>query len=127
MSKKSKHYTELSVSNWNTAHFQSYLADKHSEKYGIQYAAAGGVMAERAAIAKYIGTARKPGLYSKEVVKAFIDGCFNTYKPTQSYPGLTFWFMITYMPAELQRAELQGNRKEAENNADDFSELEDWL
>lgn len=125
--KKAKHYTELSVADWNTAHFQAYLTDKHVEKFGIQYAAAGGVMAERALIAKYIGTARKDGMYGKDVVKAFIDACFDTYKPTQQYPGLTFWFMTTWMTAELQRAELQGKRKEAETKADDYEEVAEWL
>lgn len=125
--KKAKHYSELSVSDWNTAHFQAYLTDTHVEKFGIQYVAAGGVMAERALIAKYIGTAKKSGLYGKETVKAFIDACFDAYKPTAQYPGLTFWFMTTWMTAELQRAELQGKRKEAETQADDYEEVAEWL
>lgn len=124
---KAKHYSELSVADWNTAHFQAYLADKHVEKFGIQYVAAGGVMAERSLLSKYIGTAKKSGLYGKETVKAFIDACFDVYKPTAQYPGLSAWFMFTYMTAELQRAELQGKRKEVETQADDFSELEGWL
>ena len=124
---KAKHYTELSVADWNTAHFQAYLCDKHVEKFGIQYASAGGIMAERAQIAKYIGTARKSGLYSKEAVKAFIDACFETYKPTAQYPGLTFWFMTAYMSAELQRVELATKRKEAEAQEDDWEELSEWL
>lgn len=124
---KAKHYSELSVADWNTAHFQAYLTDKHVEKFGIQYAAAGGVMAERSLLSKYIGTAKKSGMYSKETVKAFIDACFDAYKPTPQYPGLTFWFMTTWMTAELQRAELAGNRKQAETQADDYEELSEWL
>lgn len=125
--KKAKHYSELAVADWNTAHFQAYLTDKHVEKFGIQYASAGGLMAERTLIAKYIGTARKSGLYSKETVKAFIDACFEAYKPTAQYPGLTFWFMTTYMSVELQKAELVSKRKQAETQADDWEELSEWL
>lgn len=124
---KAKHYTELSVADWNTAHFQAYLRDKHVEKFGIQYASAGGLMAERAQIAKYIGTARKSGLYSKETVKTFIDACFDAYKPTAQYPGLSFYFMTSYMTQYLQQAELVSKHKEAEAYADNFTELEGWL
>lgn len=84
-------------------------------------------MAERALIAKYIGTAKKSGLYGKDVVKAFIDACFDTYKPTSHYPGLTFWFMAQWMTTELQKAELAGKRKEAETQADDYEEVAEWL
>lgn len=125
--KKAKHYSEVATSEWNTAHFQAYLADKHVEKFGIQYVAAGGIMAERALLAKYAGTARKAGMYRKETVKAFIDACFEAYKPTAQYPGLTFWFMTTYMSVELQKAELASKRKEAEAQADDYEEVAEWL
>ena len=84
-------------------------------------------MAERSLIAKYIGTAKKSGLYSKETVKAFIDACFEAYKPTAQYPGLSFYFMTSYMTQHLQQAELASKRKEAETQADDFAELEGWL
>ena len=122
-----KHYTELSVADWNTAHFQAYLCDKHVEKFGIQYASAGGLMAERTLIAKYIGTAKKSGLYSKETVKAFIDACFDAYKPTPAYPGLSFYFMTSYMAQHLQQAELASKRKDAEVHADQYEELSEWL
>ena len=125
--KKAKHYSELSVADWNTAHFQAYLTDKHVEKFGIQYVAAGGVMAERSLLSKYIGTAKKSGLYSKETVKAFIDACFDAYKPTAQYPGLSLYFMTSYMTQHLQKAELQGKRKEAETQADSFEEVAEWL
>ena len=122
-----KHYSEIAVDKWNTAHFQAYLCDKHVEKFGIQYASAGGLMAERTLIAKYIGTAKKSGLYSKETVKAFIDACYEAYKPTAQYPGLSFYFMTSYMTQHLQQAELASKRKEAETHADDYAELEEWL
>lgn len=122
-----KHYTEVDVDKWNTAHFQAYLADEHLRLYGVQYAPKGGIVAERALLSKYIGTARKDGMYGKDVVKAFIDRCFQSYKPTPAYPGLSFWFMANWMTEELQKAELEGNRKEAETQSDSFEEVDGWL
>lgn len=128
MAKKATHYSETPIDKWNAAHFQAYLADEHVARYGIQYASAGSVVAERNLIAKYIETARKPGAYSKETLKAFIDACFTQYKPTQQYPGLSFWFMTTYMTRLLQQAELASKRSEAEREAnDDLSGVAEWL
>lgn len=127
MTRKATHYSDTPIEKWNTAHFQAYLADKHVDKFGIQYAAAGGVMAERSLLSKYIGTAKKSGLYGKETVKAFIDACFEAYKPTAQYPGLSAWFMFTYMTAELQKAELASKRKEVETQTDEYEEVADWL
>lgn len=128
MAKKATHYSDTPIEKWNTAHFQAYLADQHVERYGIQYVSAGSVVAERNLIAKYTGTACKPGTYRKETVKAFIDACFTQYQPTQQYPGLSFWFMTTYMTRLLQQAELASKRAEIEREATDNIEKEvDWL
>lgn len=128
MAKKATHYSDTPIEKWNAAHFQAYLADEHVERYGIQYASAGSVVAERKLIAKYIGTAHKPGAYSKETLKAFIDACFTQYKPTPQYPGLSFWFMTTYMTRLLQQAELASKRAEAEREATDNLEgVVEWL
>lgn len=113
-----KHYSEVDVAKWNTAHFQAYLADKHLEMYGVQYAPKGGLVAERALLAKYIGTRSKDGIYRKDVVKRFIDRCYTVYKPTPRYPGLSFWFMVTWMIDEMQRIEAQSKIAEATTNAD---------
>ena len=113
-----KHYTEVAVDKWNTAHFQTYLADEHLRLYGVQYAPKGGIVAERALLSKYIGTARKDGMYGKDVVKAFIDRCFTVYRPSPQYPGLTAWFMFTWMIDEMQRIEAQSKRAEAQTNAE---------
>lgn len=128
MAKKATHYNDTPIEKWNAAHFQAYLADQHVKHYGIQYASAGGTLAERNLIAKYIGTARKTGMYSKETVKSFIDACFTQYKPTQQYPGISFYFMTTYMTQLLQQAELASKRAEAEREATDEMEgMADWL
>lgn len=122
-----KHYTEVAVDKWNTAHFQAYLADEHLRLYGVQYAPKGGIVAERALLSKYIGTARKDGMYGKDVVKAFIDRCFQSYKPTPAYPGTTFYFMTSYMSHHLQQIEVETKRKTAENKSDTLEGIEDWL
>lgn len=128
MAKKATHYSETPIEKWNAAHFQAYLADEHVKHYGIQYASAGGSLAERNLIAKYAGTARKPGQYCKETLKAFIDACFTQYSPTQQYPGINFWFMTTYMLRLLQQAELASKRAEAEREAsDNIEEVAEWL
>ncbi|MGY3188745.1 hypothetical protein [Lysinibacillus sp. TE18511] len=128
MAKKATHYSETPIDKWNAAHFQAYLADEHVKHYVIQYASASGTVAERNLIAKYIGTARKPGQYRKETLKAFIDACFTQYKPTQQYPGLSFWFMQEYMKRLLQQAELASKRAEAEREAnEDLTGVADWL
>ncbi|MGE7843939.1 hypothetical protein ACQKNX_24535 [Lysinibacillus sp. NPDC093712] len=124
MAKKATHYSETPIEKWNTAHFQAYLINQHVERYEIQYVSAGSIVAERNLIAKYIGTARKPGMYPTKVVKAFIDACFTQYKPTQQYPGLSFWFMTTYMTRLLQQAELASKRTEIEDNTEEVAE---WL
>lgn len=128
MAKKATHYSETPIEKWNTAHFQAYLHDQHVERYGIQYVSAGSVVAERNLIAKYAGTARKPGTYSKETVKVFIDACFTQYQPTQQYPGLSFWFMTTYMTRLLQQAELEALRAmEFAKYDDSVEEVAEWL
>ena len=128
MAKKATHYSDTPIEKWNTAHFQAYLCDQHVERYGIQYVSAGSVVAERNLIAKYAGTARKDGLYPKEVVKAFIDACFTQYKPTQQYPGISFYFMITYMTRLLQQAELESLRAmEFAKVGEEMEGVADWL
>lgn len=124
MTTKAKHYTEVNVENWNTAHFQAYLSDEHLRLYGLQYAPKGGIIAERALLSRHIGKRGQAGLYSKETIKAFIDRCFQSYKPSPSYPGLTFWFMAMWMKDELQRIEAQSKRVEAQTNAEEDVE---WL
>lgn len=124
MAKKATHYSDTPIDKWNAAHFQAYLTDEHVKHYGIQYASAGSVVAERNLIAKYIGTTRKPGMYRKETLKAFIDACFTQYSPTQQYPGLSFWFMQEYMTRLLQQAELASKRTEITDNIEEVAE---WL
>jgi len=128
-----KHYTELPVDKWNTAHFRNYLVDEHKRRYGVDYVPFRGFNAEAGMIGRYIGTTRKPGQYAKTLVKAFIDACFDEYKPTEKYPGLSFGFMSTYMTRHLQRLQAEESRKVNASEAvkasdnDNIAGLSDWL
>lgn len=126
-----KRYDELPVSDWNTRHFAHYLAEEHRKHYGIDYVPFRGYQAEAGILARYIGTAKKPGAYDKDVVKAFIDACFAEYKPNAQYPGLSFGFMTTYMNRNLQRAQAEKvarEKSEASVQASDNDrDLETWF
>ena len=128
MTKKSLSYAETSLDSWNTRHFQQYLADEHAKHYGITYVSKMPIKAEAGLIAQYIGTARKQGKCSKAVFKRFIDRCYEAYRPTTQYPGLSFWFMHTWMSGELQKAELDVKRTEVETQTtQEMEELSGWL
>lgn len=128
-----KHYSEIDVSKWNTAHFKQYLADEHKRRYGINYAPFVGYAAEAGMLGDLIGTKKKPAQYEKALIKRFIDVCFDEYKPTPQYPGLSFGFMIKYMSRNLQRLQAESQRKstaseavQASDNAN-IDKLADWL
>lgn len=127
------HYTETDVSKWNTRHFHDYLRDEHKRLYNVDYTPFRGYQAEAGMLARYIGTARKPGQYDKALVKAFIDACFAEYKPSADYPGLSFGFMQTYMTRHLQRLQAEQARKATASDAvkasdnDKLDELGAWL
>lgn len=128
-----KHYTELPVADWNTTHFRNYLTDEHKRRYGVDYVPFRGFNAEAGMLGRFIGTARKPGQYDKALVKAFIDACFDEYKPTPQYPGLSFGFMSTYMTRHLQRLQAESQRSanaveavKASDN-DNIDKLAGWL
>ena len=129
---KSLPYAETPLDSWNTRHFQQYLADEHVKHYGITYVSKMPIKAEAGLIAQYIGTARKTGKCSKAVFKRFIDRCFAAYHPTPQYPGLSFWFMHTWMSGELQKAELDVKRSEEERSlveqtTQEMEELSEWF
>lgn len=123
-----KHYTEIPVDKWNVGHFHAYLADEHQRRYNVSYAPFRGWTAEKGMIARYIGTAKKRGLYSKEIVKDFIDRCYDDWRPNAQYSGVSFGFMSTYMTRHLQDAEKAAQVKRAEAEASEEMEgLAEWL
>lgn len=123
-----KHYTEIPIDKWNVGHFHAYLADEHLRRYGVSYMPFRGWTAEKGIIGRYIGTARKQGMYPKEIVKDFIDRCFDEWRPNAQYSGVSFGFMSTYMTRHLQDAEKAANVKRAEAEAaENYEEVADWL
>ncbi|SER88587.1 hypothetical protein [Psychrobacillus sp. OK032] len=128
-----KHYTELPTEKWNTAHFRNYLVDEHKRRYGVDYVPFRGFNAEAGMLGRYIGTAKREGQYDKALVKAFIDACFDEYKPSAQYPGLSYGFMVTYMTRHLQRLQAESQRKAdvdravATSDNDNIDKLADWL
>lgn len=128
-----KHYSEIPVEKWNTAHFKYYLVDEHKRRYGVDYVPFRGYQAEAGMLGRFIGTAKREGQYDKATVKAFIDACFDEYKPSAQYPGLSFGFMQTYMMRNMQRIQAEESRKanadeavQASDNAN-IDKLADWL
>ena len=128
-----KKYDEIDVTAWNTRHFTDYLKAEHKRLYNVDYTPFRGYNAEAGILGRYIGTAKKPGLYDKALVKAFIDVCFSEYKPSAQWPGLSFGFMSTYMTRNLQRLQAEEARalkaSDAVNASDNdkLDELEAWL
>ncbi len=119
------------IADWNTKTFTHYLQDKHREIFGIEYAPMRSWRMEQGLIGRLIGTKSKAGSHSKEIVKAFIDEAFRTYKPTPQYPGTNFGFIYSYRRNILQRLEAEQVTKEKRNKAktesEDMSDLSDWL
>lgn len=126
-------YTEKPVAKWNTNDFHKYLADEHKRRFGVDYAPFRGWAAEKGMLGRVAGTARKPGTHSPELVKRFIDACFDEYRPTPQYPGINFGFMMTYKSNVWQRVQAEANAKakssEAAKQADNnnWDELAEWL
>lgn len=82
-------WAERNVADWNVTTYRSYLYDRHRELYGLDYV--GAVKRDCGMISDMIKKT------DKATVKAFIDACFDEYKPTPKYPTLNFYFMKTYM------------------------------
>lgn len=129
----SQTYNETPITEWNTNHFRNYLIDEHKRLYNVSYAPFRGFNVEAGMLGRFVGTARKKGLYDRITVKQFIDECFAEYKPSPQYPGLSFGFMVTYMMRVMQRIQANQARKanavDAVNASDNDSldELEAWL
>lgn len=121
-----KDWRNRDVADWTVATFQAYLKDEHERHYGIPYVTRNyGIEGRwlKSMIAEH----------GAEVVRKFIDGCFEEYRPTAQYPGLNFAFMFTYqririLPrvlAEVKRAkDAEVRRQQTKVDVDDLAE---WL
>lgn len=91
------------IEDWNATTFRAYLADRHEERFGIPY------------VSNNIGAeARNIKLmcekYGKQVTKDFIDECLRQFRPNPNYPGITFFFMFSYMRERVLKQVLKRHR-----------------
>lgn len=118
------------IEEWTTLDFTKYLQAEHKRRYSIEYQPFGKWAVEQGNIGRIIGTARKQGTHSKQFLKDFIDACFDEYKPSVQYPGISFGFMLTYKKSTWQRVERQHNQTQAAVNQKEttnWDEVADWL
>ncbi len=126
-----KDWRNRPIETWNTTTFHAYLADKHVELFGIDYAPFRGWTAEKGMIGDLIGTRTgKPRKASNELVKRFIDVTFEGYRPIPQYPGTNFGWVRTYRKQDWQRLQAeelaQERRKVSAEEAPDIEELNGW-
>lgn len=124
-----KHFSEKPIDKWNTRDFLNYMSEEHQKRFGIPYIPTGGWQREAGMLGNLIGTRVKPAKYDKETIKHWIDLCFESYRPSEAYPGINVTFMYSYRPRELQQAIVATKRKDAakEEAQTSAEELEDWL
>lgn len=95
------------IADWTTGTFQAYLKAKHKERYGIDY-----VARNYSVEGRWLKTLIAE--HGPEVVRKFIDACFEEYRPTPQYPGLNFGFMYSYQrERNLPRVLAEHGRKHA--------------
>lgn len=83
------------IDKWNTKSFQTYMSDKHKEKFELPYVPWRSYSQEMGMLKNFMNEV------GNETVKNFIDECFKTYKPTPQYPTLNFGFMYSYMRSQV--------------------------
>lgn len=102
------------IKDWNALTFRAYMKHLHEEKFKIPYVT-NSIAAENKNIKRTYEE------YGKEVTKAFIDICFDEYRPSPQYPNLSFFFMYTYMrekciPRAIKKVQAEKAEKTAESN-----------
>lgn len=90
-----KNWKERNINDWNAVTFFNYLCDQHRKVRGIDYFSSRGVKMDNVAIKQ---TYEK---YGKEETKEFIDQCLKEYTGSAKFKVCTFWFMRTYMIAQI--------------------------
>jgi len=121
-----KDWRNRATADWTVTTFRQYLADEHERRYGIPYTPRSFAIEGR-----WLKTMIAE--HGAELVRNFIDACFEDYRPTPQYPGLNFGFMFSYQRARVLPRVLAENtakfkRKEATaETADKWDDLADWL
>lgn len=118
-----KEYENRDINDWNAVTFRAYMFDLHEKKLGIPYVS-NNIAIENTNIKRLCDQ------YGKETTKHFIDICFDEYRPSPKYRGLSFMFMYTYMRernltkaiAKQQAAERQAVKDEQQLDIDKAKE-----
>lgn len=117
-----KDWRARSIKDWTVTTFRAYLSDEHTRRYGIAYTVRNYAIEGR--WLKFMIAEHGP-----DIVREFIDACFDDYRPTRDYPGLNFAFMYSYQRSRILPRVLADHRRAmltqaAEESAEDLS---DWL
>jgi hypothetical protein len=121
-----KDWRNRATQDWTVTTFRQFLADEHERRYGIPYVARSFAIEGRwlkAMIAEH----------GAEVVRRFIEACFEEYRPTREYPGLNFGFMFSFqrarvLPRVLAEVKRMNETEERRQQAQvDVEDLTEWL
>lgn len=128
-----KDWRNVPIEEWTVSTFHAYLIEMNKEKYRTEYMPFG-----KGAIRQRWGTEQgqlktAQGKYSNELLKRFIDRCFETHRTNPKYPCLPFGFMWAYKRDELNRAIKDVEERKVKESAEVASDneievdLDDWL
>lgn len=122
---KTSDFEQLPIDKWNGTTFKAYMGNLHQTKYGIPY-----VANNHAVEGKFLKNMYTE--FGQEVTKRFIEKCFDTYKPTNRYPGLNFGFMYSYMrernlPVVLKELATEKLRAERTQASQETAINTDWF
>lgn len=124
-----KDWRKLPLEDWNVSTFHAYLIDMNKEKYGIDYVPFGkGSVGNRWRTEQgQLKNAQKR--HGNEVLRRFIDLCFETHKFNPKFPTLSFGFIFSYKRNELAQAQAEMARsKRREESAKAAEEVgEEWF
>lgn len=128
---KANDWKARDIEDWNVTTFHAYLIESNKEKYGIEYVPFGqGPISRRWSTEK--GQLKQAiTKHGNEIVKAFIDKCFESHRYNPEFPTLSFGFMWAYLRDTLQRAEAEVQRRQKREAIVDDEEQndtgEDWF
>lgn len=120
-----KEYMNRDINDWNAVSFRTYMMDLHEQRLGVPYVT-NNIAIENTNIKRLFDQ------YGKETVKHFIDICFDEYRPSPRYRGLSFTFMYTYMrernlPLAIAKQQAKERQVEKESNAISIDEAKEWF
>ncbi|MEC0037228.1 hypothetical protein P4L29_22790 [Bacillus cereus] len=116
-----KNWRERNIDDWNATTFFNYLCDQHRIVRGIDYITKTTVKMDMILINQVYKK------YGRLETKNFIDKCLKDYNGTAQYKICTFWFMRTYMLAQVMPQVQEGIKRTEdiqnalEENLDDLT------